>query len=137
VKKLIGISMILFIDVASSNATAQTTVSRASEAPVNLHERPLDAESIARHFDEWSRNKRVQGIERESAREQKRMGAGARTLIIAGAAVGGFFGGGALGHKLENTFAPCGCDDPGLKGALIGAPIGAIAGGVIAAILTR
>jgi hypothetical protein len=27
----------------------------------------------------------------------------------------------------------CKCDDPGLKGALIGAPIGAIAGGIVGA----
>src|SRR5689334_9811758 len=50
--------------------------------------------------------------------------------IIGGAlgAVGGFFAGGYLGAKIEGD--DCGCDDPGLKGALIGAPIGAIAGGI-------
>jgi hypothetical protein len=28
----------------------------------------------------------------------------------------------------------CNCDDPGLKGALIGAPVGAVAGGVLGAL---
>jgi hypothetical protein len=42
--------------------------------------------------------------------------------------VGGFFGGGYVGAKLEG---PCSCDDPGLKGAIIGAPIGAIVGAVV------
>jgi hypothetical protein len=129
--------MIVFLGVASSTANAQTPELTASKATASSHARPLSAESIARHVDEWSRKDTVQRIERVSARQQKRMSAGARAAIIAGAAVGGFFGGGALGHKLENTFAPCGCDDPGLKGALIGAPIGAVTAAVIATVLTR
>ena len=53
------------------------------------------------------------------------------TRKVLGAAVGafgGFFGGGYLGAALEPN---CHCDDPGLKGALIGAPIGATAGGIL------
>ena len=52
---------------------------------------------------------------------------------IAGAAigaVGGFFLGGYTGARLEPD---CDCDDPGLQGFLIGAPIGAIVGGVLGA----
>lgn len=37
----------------------------------------------------------------------------------------GFVGGGILGAKIEG---PCSCDDPGLKGAVIGASIGAVVG---------
>jgi hypothetical protein len=37
------------------------------------------------------------------------------------AAAGSFFGGAYLGGMLENEFAPCDCDDPGLRGVLIGA----------------
>jgi hypothetical protein len=55
----------------------------------------------------------------------------ARASIVALAAVGGFFGGMYAGALLENAVAPCGCDDPGLKGALIGAPIGAVTAGVL------
>jgi hypothetical protein len=53
---------------------------------------------------------------------------------IAGAAVGatgGFFGGGFLGAAIEGD--SCSCDDPGLKGFLIGAPVGAVAGGILGA----
>jgi hypothetical protein len=47
---------------------------------------------------------------------------------IVGAA-GGFFAGGYLGAAIEGD--RCHCDDPGLKGALIGMPIGATAGGIL------
>src|SRR5262245_31181102 len=40
---------------------------------------------------------------------------------VAGA-LGGWFGGAAIGAFLDRN---CGCDDPGLAGAMIGAPIGA------------
>jgi hypothetical protein len=52
-------------------------------------------------------------------------------------AVGGFFGGAFLGAAIENAVAPCGCDDPGFKGFLIGAPVGAIAGGIAGFVLSR
>jgi hypothetical protein len=41
--------------------------------------------------------------------------------------IAGFYGGGLLGAALEPN---CHCDDPGLKGAMIGLPIGAVAGAV-------
>ena len=44
-------------------------------------------------------------------------------------AVGGFFLGGTLGAAIEGN--SCACDDPGLKGWLIGAPVGAVAGGIV------
>src|SRR5262245_41788477 len=54
-----------------------------------------------------------------------------RATIVALAAVGGFFGGAYAGAFLENQVAPCGCDDPGRMGAVIGAPIGAFAAAVL------
>ena len=62
---------------------------------------------------------------RSGARERskKRIVAGA----IAGA-VGGFFAGGFLGAHIEGD--RCDCDDPGVRGFLIGAPIGAVAGAI-------
>jgi hypothetical protein len=62
---------------------------------------------------------------------------GRRIAWTAIGAVGGFFGGAYLGAAIENAVAPCGCDDPGLKGALIGMPIGAVAGGVAGFLLSR
>ena len=60
------------------------------------------------------------------ARSKKRIVAGA----IAGG-VGGFFAGGFLGAHIEGD--RCDCDDPGVRGFLIGAPIGAVAGGILGA----
>lgn len=57
-----------------------------------------------------------------------------KARIIAGAivgGVGGFFAGGFLGAHIEGD--RCDCDDPGVRGFLIGAPIGAVAGGIVGA----
>lgn len=43
--------------------------------------------------------------------------------------VGGFFGGGFLGAKIEGN--RCNCDDPGLVGFMVGAPIGGVAGSIL------
>ena len=53
--------------------------------------------------------------------------------ILGGAlgAFGGFFAGGYLGAMIDGECG--GCDDPGLKGAVIGAPIGAVVGGILGA----
>ena len=48
--------------------------------------------------------------------------------------VGGAFAGVVLGAALEPD---CRCDDPGVKGALIGLPVGAIGGGVAGFVLSR
>jgi hypothetical protein len=66
-----------------------------------------------------------------------RPGAGARTAAVAAGIVGGFFLGGYVGAKIEKQYWDCNCDDPGLKGFLIGAPTGAALGGVLAFSLTR
>ena len=45
-------------------------------------------------------------------------------------AVAGFFAGGFLGVAIQGD---CMCDDPGLTGFMIGAPIGAVVGGMLGA----
>jgi hypothetical protein len=60
------------------------------------------------------------------ARSTKRIVAGA---IVGG--VGGFFAGGFLGAHIEGD--RCNCDDPGVLGFLIGAPIGAVTGAIAGA----
>jgi hypothetical protein len=70
------------------------------------------------------------------ASRSNRSGAHARSTkrIIAGAiagGVGGFFAGGFLGAHIEGD--RCNCDDPGVRGFLIGAPIGAVAGSFLGA----
>jgi hypothetical protein len=57
---------------------------------------------------------------------------------IVGAAIGafgGFFLGGYAGAAIEGD--RCNCDDPGLQGFLIGAPIGAVAGGIFGAWIVK
>jgi hypothetical protein len=60
---------------------------------------------------------------RAHTRSKKRALAGA----IAGGA-GGFFASGFLGAHIEGD--RCDCDDPGVRGFLIGAPIGALVGAI-------
>jgi hypothetical protein len=57
-----------------------------------------------------------------------------RIAASVGMGFAGFFAGGYLGAKLEPD---CRCDDPGLQGFIIGAPIGAAAGAIFGAWLTR
>jgi hypothetical protein len=59
---------------------------------------------------------------RERSTRQKVFGA-----IVGG--VSGFFGGMFLGAAIEGD--RCNCDDPGLLGALIGSPVGGVAGAVL------
>jgi hypothetical protein len=54
---------------------------------------------------------------------------GRKVFGAAVGAAGGFFGGGYLGAAIEGD--RCHCDDPGLKGAVIGAPVGAVVGGIL------
>jgi len=49
--------------------------------------------------------------------------------------IGGLIAGALVGAAIEGD--RCGCDDPGLTGSLIGMPIGAVIGGVLAARLVR
>ncbi|HET7217692.1 MAG TPA: hypothetical protein VFJ02_06570 [Vicinamibacterales bacterium] len=56
---------------------------------------------------------------------------------LAGAALGlaGFLAGGLTGAAIEGT--GCACDDPGLQGFMIGAPVGAAAGAILGVWLAR
>jgi hypothetical protein len=57
-----------------------------------------------------------------------------RAMWAAIGGVGGFFGGAYLGAALEPD---CNCDDPGFKGFLIGAPIGAATGAILGWVFGR
>jgi hypothetical protein len=52
-------------------------------------------------------------------------------------AVGGFFAGAFLGSAIDRATHDCGCEDPGLMGFFIGAPAGAIAGGIAGFVLSK
>jgi len=47
-------------------------------------------------------------------------------------ALGGFVAGGMIGARLDRN---CRCDDPGLQGFVVGAPVGAVAGGILGYVL--
>ena len=59
---------------------------------------------------------------------------GARLTVAALMGFVGAWAGAEIGGRLESN---CRCDDPGLKGALIGMPIGAAAGVTLGLVLTR
>ena len=60
-----------------------------------------------------------------------------RVLWTVIGAAGGFFGGVVLGGAIDNAVRDCQCDDAGLKGAVIGGPIGAAAGGIAGFVLSK
>jgi len=66
---------------------------------------------------------------------QGQMHPAARAAITAGGAFGGMIVGGRVGAFLEGD--RCNCDDPGLKGAFIGMPIGAVLAGIAAWKMTK
>jgi hypothetical protein len=65
----------------------------------------------------------------DTVRTRSERGVGRKVLGAIVGGFGGFFAGGYLGAWIEGD--RCHCDDPGLKGALIGMPIGAAAGSVL------
>lgn len=58
-----------------------------------------------------------------------------QVLFGAIGAVAGLFVGGAIGARIEGN--SCACDDPGLQGWMIGAPIGGIVGGYLGVKVAR
>jgi hypothetical protein len=82
--------------------------------------------------------RRTDSEDQVSARSafQNRKHSTARKIVGAAVgAVGGFFLGGYAGAAIEGD--SCNCDDPGFKGFLIGAPIGAVAGGIFGALIVK
>jgi hypothetical protein len=59
---------------------------------------------------------------------------GGRAMWTVLGALGGAVAGAYVGVKMEGR---CACDDPGMKGALIGLPVGAIAGGLTGFVFGR
>ncbi len=74
-----------------------------------------------------SREKRVPAARSSSLGRERSTGRKVLGGVIG--AAGGFFAGGFIGAAIEGK--SCHCDDPGLQGFLVGAPIGALGGAVL------
>ena len=68
-------------------------------------------------------------LQNSTSRPVRRRSIGRRIAGTALGAFGGFFACAYLGAAIDGDCG--GCDDPGFKGFLIGAPIGTVAGGII------
>lgn len=89
----------------------------------------VTGQRVASLNDILDRTSRVDVLEIRTAKSRSIGLRGAAGALIG--TVGGFFLGAVTGSAIENKLHPCHCDDPGLIGALVGAPIGAIGGGVL------
>ena len=133
--------------VFESTASAQVTVGPAGAqlGSAEMLEVELHADATRRSHDTFQpiRNslntidygriasQRVPGGSVQTAASGRKRSVMRSVLGGALGAAGGFFAGAYLGAFIEGD--RCHCDDPGLKGALIGAPVGAVTGGILGA----
>jgi hypothetical protein len=98
-------------------------------ARVSLRDVRALAATLDRDRGDWPALRAPAAFQAGQTRRQRSVG----RKVLGGAigAVGGFFAGGYLGAAIDGDCG--GCDDPGFKGALIGAPIGAVVGGILGA----
>ena len=92
-------------------------------------------QQLATSFDAVPR--RLHVVPSPSLKRPRQSSAATKATIIALGALGGLVGGAVAGAAIENWATPCGCDDPGLRGFMIGAPVGGVVGGLLAFRLTR
>ena len=124
----LSVLLLLAILLSATPALAQTS------PPL----RPVDSRTFRASidtvkFDTASAEKSSASV--RALRRQGKMGTGERIGWTALAGLGGFFAGGYIGAAIEGD--RCNCDDPGLKGALTGMPIGAAAAAITTWVLTR
>jgi hypothetical protein len=120
-KRMRTVAIVLSVLMLSSPALAQSNSPRRPSLYAQSRALPTLSDRIAP----------AAAFEQSAQKPPRRPRSTTRKVLggIAGG-VGGFFGGGYLGAALEPD---CNCDDPGFKGFLIGAPIGAVAGAILGA----
>ena len=91
----------------------------------------LDFRSAPGSFSTFTRNMSVDQAPTRAGFPSHRHSTARKIVGAAVGAFGGFFLGGYAGAAIEGN--SCNCDDPGLVGFLIGAPVGAVAGGIFGA----
>jgi hypothetical protein len=127
--------LFLFAGALPNSAGAQDIAAERLSAivartPIQPSEQPKQLRSAERAaLHQAVRGTRAQRLRRSSGYTMPQRVAAAVVMGFAGFYVGGKFGAAIEGN--------CGCDDPGLKGFLIGAPIGAAAGATLGIVLTR
>lgn len=120
-------AILLVCLLASTPALAQT---QATAPPVES--KTIRASITTVKFDTASTEKASASAPK--IRQAGKMGTGERIGWTALAGLGGFFAGGYIGAAIEGD--SCQCDDPGLKGALTGMPIGAAAAAITTWVMT-
>jgi hypothetical protein len=88
----------------------------------------LDFRPAPGSFSKFTRDRSVDQAPSRAAFQTRKRSTARKIVGAAVGAFGGFFLGGYAGAAIEGD--RCNCDDPGLQGFLIGAPIGAVAGGI-------
>jgi hypothetical protein len=91
----------------------------------------LDFRPAPGSFSKFTRDSSVDQAPSRAAVQTRKRSTARKIVGAAVGAFGGFFLGGYAGAAIEGD--RCNCDDPGLQGFLIGAPIGAVAGGIFGA----
>lgn len=143
------VTIVTAMSLCEGLATAQArvnsvTVPRGSSALRNA-ERPMDTARQREHRGLQPIRDSLRTIDYGPIARQNVKGAFAQAAVagrrrslgrkVLGGAIGAtacFFAGGYLGAAIEGD--RCHCDDPGLQGALIGAPLGAATGGILGAL---
>jgi hypothetical protein len=117
-------------NLQSSRSSSHPALAQLFRSPVSTS--PI-SQAIARvRFDEPVSG-REGAVSQLPRRPRPRGSSKQRAWAIVGA-FGGMVAGGYIGAMIEGD---CRCDDPGLSGFVIGAPIGMIAGGVLGYKLAR
>ena len=121
-------ALVLSMLIPTSLAYAQERGSQPRAVPTTLRQSAIEyarKAALEQSASPQAQVTKVQAPKRERSTTRKVFGA-----ALAGTA--GFFAGGYLGAIIDGDCG--GCDDPGFKGALIGAPIGAAVGVVLGAL---
>ena len=128
---LAGLATVSNVHAQSASERVLTPISRGSfsAAPSSDLPRTPRAPSIRRSLERLDYKSLT--LKEVQPQPPSRRSVGRKILGGALGAVGGFFAGGYLGAAIDGDCG--GCDDPGLKGAVIGAPIGAVVGGILGA----
>ena len=124
-----GVVMLVLWAVFVANTASAQELVRADHSLGTPRSLLLPAPDATPRFAADRRLVGVAGVRGQSPANEPARGPARKVFGTLVGATAGFFAGGYLGAAIEGD--RCNCDDPGLKGALIGMPIGAAVGGVL------